>query len=140
MRYAPVLILFHLVLASHAQLNELNRKLVNSSLAPVKAMSPTKRAFLPLAKGVSRYNPLANAGIGLLFIYQHVFSEQFQASCIYEISCSEYTKMCIRKSGLIGGTLKGFNQLSECIHGALYEHPSRYINQDKKIKNGFESD
>jgi putative component of membrane protein insertase Oxa1/YidC/SpoIIIJ protein YidD len=140
MRYAGILIIFHLVLSAHAQLNMLSRKLVNSSFAPEKTAYSPKKASLPVLQRTPRHNPLAHVGIGFLFIYQHVFSEQFQASCIYEVSCSEYTKLCIRRSGLIGGMLKGFNQLTECMNGALYEHPPRYISPDKKIKNGFESD
>ena len=87
----------------------------------------------------SYFNPLSYAGAGLLFIYQNVFSEQIQADCTYMVSCSQYTKLCIERHGILKGTLMGFNQLSECFPAARYEHPvtSTHLN---KIDNRFEAE
>lgn len=101
---------------------------------------PSKRKLLAFKNKLSRLNPLNYLSSGLLYIYQNVFSEQIQADCAFETSCSEYTKLSIKKSGLFIGTLRGFNQLSECSPNTRYEHPPVYLNQHQKIINAFENE
>lgn len=93
-----------------------------------------KRNLVVFQKCSSRLNPLAWLGAGMLFVYQNVFSEQIQADCVYEVSCSEHTKQAISQHGIVRGLLEGFNQLSECAPGARYEHPDLYINRQEKIR------
>lgn len=102
------------------------------------ATKPVKRKLLAFRNKLAYFNPFTYVGAGMLFVYQNVFSEQIQANCAYEISCSDYTKFSIQVSGFFIGTLKGFNQLSECAPTARYEHPASYINSDGKIINHFE--
>jgi putative component of membrane protein insertase Oxa1/YidC/SpoIIIJ protein YidD len=85
------------------------------------------------------FNPFNYLGKGFLFVYQKVFSEQIQAACSYETSCSEYTRLAIQHFGFVQGTLMGFNQLSECTRSAKYEHPRVYLNPENKIINRFET-
>jgi putative component of membrane protein insertase Oxa1/YidC/SpoIIIJ protein YidD len=92
----------------------------------------TKRDFLRSKKG---FRPFYYVGASFLFLYQNIFSEQIQASCVYQTSCSEFAKQNIQQKGFVKGLLLGFNQLSECHHGAVYEHPPVFINSDKKIIN-----
>jgi uncharacterized protein len=98
----------------------------------IKKQSPR---LLKFEKRVTRYNPLAYVGAGLLFVYQKIFSEQIQASCMYEVSCSEYTRLSVQRSGFIAGTLKGFSQLTECYAGAVYEHPPMFVSSHRKVIN-----
>ena len=99
--------------------------------------SKNKRKIIDFRKKtlVQKLNPLLYVGGGLLFVYQRVFSEQIQATCIYKKSCSEYTKHCIEKKGIIKGTLSGFNQLSNCFQGALFERSSYLLTDEGKINN-----
>jgi uncharacterized protein len=96
------------------------------------------RGFTLPERTMSRYNPLVYAGAALLYVYQNVISDQLQANCMYEISCSEYARRSIRRYGLFSGMLRGFSQLSECFNGAVYEHPRLFVNGDRKIINPVE--
>ena len=99
----------------------------------------SKRKYLSLKnKSIAqKLNPMLYIGASLLYFYQNVISEQIQANCVYEISCSEYTKKSIEKNGFIKGTLSGFHQLSNCFQGAIYEHPVYMINENGKINNSI---
>ncbi|MBA3681277.1 MAG: membrane protein insertion efficiency factor YidD [Bacteroidetes bacterium] len=133
-------ILFLLLLsasASYSQTeNSINEKMLSVSFD--HSEKPEKRKLLTFKKKSSYFNPLNYLGAGALFVYQNIFSEQIQASCTYEISCSQYTKISIQKFGFFKGVLKGFNQLSECAPTAIYEHPPVYVNGDQQIINHFE--
>lgn len=98
-----------------------------------------KRSLVVFQKRSSKFNPLAWLGAGVLFVYQNVFSEQIQADCVYEVSCSEHTKHVIARHGIVRGVLEGFDQLSECARGAKYEHPDLYISTQGKIRRQAET-
>jgi uncharacterized protein len=99
--------------------------------APVEG----KRKLLAFKKKSAYFNPLNYVGAGLLYIYQNVFSEQIQADCNYQTSCSQFTKLSIEQNGFVKGVLGGFNQWTECFGGALYEHPPAFRNNRHKIIN-----
>ncbi len=101
-------------------------------------LKPAKRKLMAFKKRASYFNPFNYLSAGLLFTYQNVFSEQIQADCNYQVSCSEYTKKCIERTGFVSGTLTGFNQWTECFSGALYEHPPVFRNNHNKIINTAE--
>lgn len=132
-------ILLSLNLFSQETSKNITEKLIATSFEYLPANRSKKINFF-FKKKRSYFNPLTYLGIGALYVYQTIFSEQIQASCNYEISCSEYTKLSIQTSGFFIGTLKGFNQVSECTPNAKYEHPSLYINNEGKIINRFEKE
>jgi putative component of membrane protein insertase Oxa1/YidC/SpoIIIJ protein YidD len=132
-------ILLSLNLFSQKTSKNITEKLIATSFDYLPA-NPSKKINFFFKKKRSYFNPLTYIGIGALYVYQTIFSEQIQASCNYEISCSEYTKLSIQTSGFFIGTLKGFNQVSECTPNAKYEHPSLYINNEGKIINRFEKE
>lgn len=68
----------------------------------------------------SQWNPLTYVAASAMFVYQRVLSEQISADCMYETSCSEFTKKSIERHGLFSGTLIGLHQLSHC-NGFLYD-------------------
>jgi putative component of membrane protein insertase Oxa1/YidC/SpoIIIJ protein YidD len=70
-----------------------------------------------------------------MYLYQNVISEQIQADCLYEISCSQFTKKMIEKRGLILGTFIGFHQLNNCQGNALLDYPNYKISENDKILN-----
>ena len=86
----------------------------------------------------ARVNPVNYFSSGLLFLYQSALSEQVQAECNYEISCSNYTKVCIEKFGLLKGVLLGFDQLNSCTQMEIYDYPRYKISPRYKIINRFE--
>lgn len=81
-------------------------------------------------------NPIQVVFGGLMFLYQNVFSDQISAHCMYEISCSEYTKLNIEKNGLIRGSILGFHQLMHCTPSTTNEVPPyMYTPYSTKIAN-----
>jgi putative component of membrane protein insertase Oxa1/YidC/SpoIIIJ protein YidD len=85
------------------------------------------------------YNPLKLSLTAFMFLYQNLISEQISASCAYEISCSEYTKLSIEKHGIFLGSVMGFHQLMQCTEGAKEEVPDyMYSIYSSKIKNSVQ--
>jgi putative component of membrane protein insertase Oxa1/YidC/SpoIIIJ protein YidD len=101
----------------------------STALKKKKILSLKNKSF------AQKLNPFLYLGATLLYVYQNTVSEQLQANCMYQISCSEYTKKSIEKNGFVKGTLSGFHQLSNCFQGAIYEHPVYMINENGKINN-----
>jgi uncharacterized protein len=83
---------------------------------------------------ISKLNPLIYLSAGLLYVYQNTLSEQIQAECGYEISCSSYTKYQMEKNGF-RGFLLGFHQLNNCTPWAVHDYASYKVNKDGKIIN-----
>jgi uncharacterized protein len=136
MRHFILVLFITLSACSFGQTGSINDKIIHASIeepAPV-----VKRKLLSFKKRSSYFNPMNYLGAGLLYVYQNIFSEQIQADCAFELSCSEYTKLSIREHGFFTGTLQGFNQLSECAPNARYEHPPLFINSEGKIINRIE--
>ena len=117
----------------------LQQKLLKASFDTTLHQKTKARKLVSPKNDIAKINPLFYLGGTLLFLYQNVFSEQIQAQCAYQISCSEYTKLSIQKKGLLFGTLSGFNQLSECFPYIQHDHPPLFINyNNQKIINSSE--
>ncbi len=61
-----------------------------------------------------KYNPVNMTFGGLLYIYQNAITYQFSAGCIYNPTCSEFSKQCINKYGLFKGFILSADRLSRC--------------------------
>ena len=94
-----------------------------------------RKALNPPKTLIGKLNPFYYISAGLLYTYQNIISEQIQAECMYEVSCSQYAKLNVQKYGLIRGTFLGFHQLNNCIPSAIYDYPDFKINKDEKIIN-----
>lgn len=126
-----LILLLGFTLRAGAQDKGLETKLLETSFSDLRPAAKKLRKITMFKKQISYFNPLSYAGAALLFVYQNLISEQIQADCMYQVSCSEYTKRSIENKGLVIGTLMGFNQLSECFSGAQYEHRTSSIHQHK---------
>jgi putative membrane protein insertion efficiency factor len=60
------------------------------------------------------YNPINLTFSGLMFFYQNVLSSQVNAGCIYSPSCSEFSKQCIKKHGLVKGIFLSADRVQRC--------------------------
>ena len=98
-------------------------------------VAPKRKVLSLKNKGfISKINPVTYVSAGLLFIYQSILSEQIQAECIYQISCSGYTKFQIEQNGF-RGFLLGFHQLNNCVASAPDDYPACMITSENKIIN-----
>jgi putative component of membrane protein insertase Oxa1/YidC/SpoIIIJ protein YidD len=96
---------------------------------------PKLRKFMNPQKLSQKLNPLFYIGGGLMFVYQNVFSEQLQSDCTYRISCSEYTRRCIQRFGILKGTLVGLHQLQTCVPGAYLDYDKFFLTDEFKVDN-----
>jgi uncharacterized protein len=125
--------------SSQQRSNALNAELLQTAFSEYNYHPAPKRRMMSLENRslMGKVNPVNYVSAGLLFFYQNVLSEQIQASCMYEISCSNYTKLSIEKSGLKGFFL-GINQLNNCFPGVIYDYPKHLISKDGKVINEIE--
>jgi uncharacterized protein len=76
-----------------------------------------------------KFNPVNLAFGGLLFLYQNTLSQQFSATCLYDPSCSEFSKQSIREYGLLKGVFLSTDRVMRCNRiAATGIHPLRIKN------------
>ena len=49
-----------------------------------------------------------------IFVYQKCAPKLLRSACLFQPSCSEYTKQCIIKYGVIRGVHKGYKRIKRC--------------------------
>ena len=128
---------------SPAQVNsDVHSLLIESTFHEYKISEPDppRPVFIHKKGSIAKISPLHYISSGLLFFYQTILSEQIQADCNYEISCSNYTKAGIEKFGLLKGVLGGFDQLTNCSVLILYDVPRYKISPRSKVNNSFETE
>ncbi len=59
-------------------------------------------------------NPVSLIFGGTLYVYQNFISQHFSADCLYDPSCSEFSKQAVKEYGLLKGGLLSFDRLSRC--------------------------
>jgi putative component of membrane protein insertase Oxa1/YidC/SpoIIIJ protein YidD len=84
-------------------------------------------------------NPFWYVSGALLFVYQNVLSEQIQADCNFQLSCSGYTKRCIEQNGLLMGILLGADQLNTCQPIVYLDYETSGVNENGKVINDVPS-
>jgi putative membrane protein insertion efficiency factor len=63
---------------------------------------------------LGRYNPVSLVFSSLMFTYQKWLSPQISATCLFEPSCSAYSKQLIKRYGIITGTFATADRLMRC--------------------------
>jgi len=137
----PLIILFvALMKPINAQPTDIITKvIINNTFKEFEISKKQKRPFLsPNASIATKLNPLTYISGGMLFLYQNIVSEQIQANCQYQISCSENMKKSIKRKGLFLGILSGLNQLGNCSGSILKDYPVYKITRTGKINNTIE--
>lgn len=123
---------------SMSQGNLTNQQLLTALFSDYKEIKIEKKAFIKPEVNNSNHNPFLYLAGGLLFVYQNLFSAQISANCVYEISCSEYTKKSIQKHGIIKGSFIGMHQLSCCTPSIHKDYCEHSISESDKIINRIE--
>ncbi|MDN5290100.1 MAG: uncharacterized protein PWQ06_339 [Anaerophaga sp.] len=88
----------------------------NSKIREIETERNRKREFL-IAKDaplVEKLNPVRWTLGGLLYIYQTSLSKHFSDDCLYEPSCSNFSKDVIQHYGILKGVFLTADRLSRC--------------------------
>ena len=72
---------------------------------------------------LARYNPFSLIATAAMLFYQNVVSAQIFRQCIYERSCSNFSKKAISEFGLIKGIFISADRLLRCNEQALNDIP-----------------
>jgi len=62
----------------------------------------------------AKYNPFSLSAKGAMLFYQYVVSPQFFRFCLYERSCSNFSKKAIEEFGLVKGVFLSADRLLRC--------------------------
>ena len=73
---------------------------------------------------IARYNPFSIGVTALMLLYQQVISPQFSRVCLYERSCSNFSKAAISEFGLVKGVFLSADRLLRCNISAVQDTPS----------------
>lgn len=139
--FSIILILLGLTVASStlmAQNKQVDLALLGESKPPYdlrswKALYDNPKKKSP--KFIQIINPFYWISAGLLTTYQQVISPQISASCVYETSCSRFSRIAIKKYGIIKGIALTADRLSRCTHNAVEETSPIYFNSKGKIRD-----
>ena len=58
---------------------------------------------------------------GALYFYQSAVSKQLGTQCPYEVNCSNFSRICIRKHGLLKGIFLTADRLTRCTRLAAMD-------------------
>ncbi len=108
-----------LLISISARTQEIDLKgdlMLTDSISKERIPVPTKRAYIykNQPKTFKNSNPLSLVYAGSLYMYQNFISQHLSASCLYDPSCSDFSKQAVKEFGLIKGTLLSFDRLSRC--------------------------
>ena len=82
----------------------------------------------------SLYNPFYHILSGSMYVYQKIISPQLSSQCIYNPSCSNYSKQLIREYGIAKGVFCSADRIMRCNRLAIVGLPRDAINKhDNKI-------
>lgn len=117
-----------------ADLQAISKKIeVKKSYVRPYIYKDSKSAFL-------KYNPISLTLGGLLFFYQNTISYQFSADCLYNPSCSEFSKRAIKRYGLFKGCFLSADRLMRCNRiSAVDIHISKYDMHTHKVHDSINS-
>jgi len=101
---------------------ENNNHQINTPVAHRHAIQfKSKSVFL-------NYNPINLFFKGSMYFYQNVISKQISAQCLYDISCSDFSKKSIQKYGLLKGVFLSADRILRCNRISALDIPASTIN------------
>jgi putative membrane protein insertion efficiency factor len=129
---SPLLVLFFLVsFGGFAQPIDVTADLLLAdTLAKKQIYHSEKRMYIfnNQPKTFKNSNPVSLVYGGVIYIYQNYFSKHFSADCLYDPSCSEFSKRALKEFGVLKGGLLTVDRLSRCNRIAATDLKSRAIN------------
>jgi putative membrane protein insertion efficiency factor len=141
MESSLLLIFLFLSMTGYSQTIHLAADLeLTDSLLNQSAHHHEKRSYVykDQPKTFANSNPVSLMYGGALYVYQNVLSQHFSADCLYDPSCSEFSKQAVKKYGLVKGTLLTFDRLSRCNRiAATGLSPGRVNQQTHKFNDAI---
>jgi putative membrane protein insertion efficiency factor len=111
------LLLVFFSIAGFAQpIDVLSDLLLADSVSKQHVHHPGKRIYIfkNQPKTFKNSNPLSLIYGGSLYVYQNFVSQHFSADCLYDPSCSDFSKQAVKEYGLFKGGLLSFDRLNRC--------------------------
>ncbi|MES2837451.1 MAG: membrane protein insertion efficiency factor YidD [Bacteroidota bacterium] len=122
-------------------INSSTEQLLKQQNFEEKKFAKRKVSFLFKEKKnvIVKYNPVTLTFGGLLFFYQKLMSPQISVDCPYELSCSNFSKNCIYKYGLIKGIALTADRLTRCTQFTMIDIVPIQISKQGKIIDPIEN-
>jgi putative membrane protein insertion efficiency factor len=111
------LLLFLFSLTGFAQPIDLSADLLLvDSVSKQQVHQSGKRSYIykNQPKTFKNCNPVSLIYGGSLYVYQNFVSQHFSANCLYDPSCSDFSKQVVKEYGVFKGGLLSFDRLSRC--------------------------
>jgi putative membrane protein insertion efficiency factor len=111
------LFLVFVSLTSFGQKIDLKADLLLTNTVMKQQVSHSEKRFYIFKnqpKTFKNSNPISLIYGGALYVYQNFVSQHFSASCLYDPSCSDFSKQAVKEYGLFKGGLLSFDRLSRC--------------------------
>ncbi|MBK6266806.1 membrane protein insertion efficiency factor YidD [Marivirga sp. S37H4] len=91
----------------------------------------------PEKKILQKINPLNILYTSSLTFYQKNISVQIAANCVFEKSCSHFSKDLTQEFGILGGVILSIDRLSRCNRISLLETSPLNFNKEGRIKESI---
>ena len=116
---------------SFSQNLEKDFDLIKSQKEPLLTAKRYPAFMLPATDNVIiKYNPVSMVFSSSMFFYQKFLSQQFHAECLYNPSCSEFSKELIKTHGLILGVIYSTDRLMRCNRIAAMDIPQIKVDEE----------
>ncbi len=128
-----ILILFLISRPAEAQKIDIKADMMLiDSLAKKQLPHTSKRAYIykNQPKTIKNSNPASMLYGGSLYVYQNYISQHFSASCLYDPSCSDFSKQAVKNFGMLKGGLLTFDRLNRCNRIAATDLDPTTINEN----------
>ena len=82
-----------------------------------------------------KYNPFSLIFGGGLFFYQKVISPQIVMGCAFDVSCSNFSKGCIKQHGVFKGVALSADRLTRCTRLSSIDFHPVLFTPDGKVND-----
>lgn len=82
---------------------------------------------------IRKYNPLSLTFSSLLFVYQRFISVQISSKCSFHPSCSNFSKECIKRYGILKGVALSADRLMRCNKLAAYDIVESDLDYERQV-------
>lgn len=100
----------------------------HAKLKPTPERKTRTYIYKDAPKSFKTLNPVSLMYGGLLYVYQNSISQHFSADCLYNPSCSNFSKQAVSQFGIIKGGLLSVDRLTRCTRISATDIPASAFN------------